>query len=135
MRKFQSRSVEEAEYTRPPVNVAEFLRKAARTHGQRRALSQGVRSYTYAELDDWVGRVAGGLLQLGMQPGERLALWSQNRPELVVSLFAAFRAGLVVVPINAQLRPSEVNYIVDNAQASALVVDSALVARHPGLAH
>jgi acyl-CoA synthetase (AMP-forming)/AMP-acid ligase II len=114
------------------VNVAELLRKAARTHGERPALTQGGRSFRYSELDEWVGRVAGGLVDQGLSRGDRVVLWAQNQPELVTGLLATLRGGFVAVPINARLHPSEVSYIRDNSQASAIVFDRELTSQQPG---
>lgn len=113
------------------MNVAELLRKAARTYGERHALTQGDRSYRYIDLDQWVGRIAGGLVDCGLNPGDRVVLWAQNQPELVAALLGILRGGFIAVPINARLHPSEVTYIRDNSQASAIVFDHELTSHHP----
>jgi acyl-CoA synthetase (AMP-forming)/AMP-acid ligase II len=108
------------------MNVAALLAKAAHNWGGRPALRQGSVAFSYAELEQRSASVAAGFQRLGLQKGDRLGIWSPNRPEIVVALFAAFRAGLTAVPVNARLHPNEVTYILENCGASALVLDPGL---------
>jgi len=105
------------------VNVGLLLSKAALAHGARPALAFGDRRWTYAELDEWTGRLAGGLLTLGLQRGDRVVLWMRNRPELAALMLGCWKAGLCTVPANFRLHPSEVAYLVDNSRAAALFCD------------
>lgn len=113
------------------MNVAHLLRKSTRTWGARRALAQGSTSLTYADLEREVGLAAAGLRDRDVRPGDRVAIWSLNRPSLVIGLVAAFRAGLVAVPMNARLHPGEVDFILEHSGASVLLYDRALVGTHP----
>jgi acyl-CoA synthetase (AMP-forming)/AMP-acid ligase II len=108
------------------VNVATLLAKAARNWSRRPALRQSSLAFTYAELEQAAASVGAGFQRLGLHKGDRLGIWSANRPEIVVTLFAAFRAGLTAVPINVRLHPREVSYILQNCGASALVLDPKL---------
>jgi long-chain acyl-CoA synthetase len=63
---------------------------------------------------------------LGVQPGDRVAIWMKNAPEFVAILFGILRAGGVVVPINNFLTSSETQYILEDAGAKALFVDETL---------
>src|SRR5258708_5149325 len=60
---------------------------------------QGVR-LTYGELKERVDALACGLLRLGLLPGDRIGLWSQNNLEWLLTQFAAAKAGLILVNIN-----------------------------------
>ena len=78
------------------------LAAAAAAHGAREALlvpHQGVR-LTYAALDEAVERCARGLAGAGLRPGDRLGIWAPNCAEWVITMFAAARAGLVLVNVN-----------------------------------
>jgi fatty-acyl-CoA synthase len=83
--------------------------------------SQGVR-LDYASLDTAVTRLAAGLLQLGLQPGERIGIWSLNRTEWVLMQFASARAGLVLVNINPAYRSHELEYALGKVECRALVM-------------
>ena len=77
--------------------------RAAQRFGSKPALVTARRTMTYRELDDLCDRVAGGLQDLGVRPGDRVSLYSPNRWEWVVAYHAALRAGAVVNPINVCL--------------------------------
>ena len=110
------------------MNLAQLLVRAARTFPDRPALYHGETLICdYRGLGARAGRVAAYLHgTLGLQPGERVALFMANVPEYLELLYGAWYAGLAVVPINAKLHPREVRYIVENSEASALFVTDEL---------
>src|SRR5215831_19093591 len=75
------------------------------------------RSITYAELDSSVTCLARHLLDRGLQPSDRVAFHWSNSIETVQLLLAAFRAGLVAVPVNVRLKPAEIAYIFEHSAA------------------
>ena len=104
--------------------IGPFLSRIAREYGENEALvvpHQDVR-WTYAEFDARVSRLAAGLLALGLQPGDRIGIWSQNCAEWVLVQFATARAGLVMVNINPAYRRSELEYVLDKVGCAALVL-------------
>ncbi len=98
-------------------------------------------SWTYAELQDKVDRIAQVLRQdMGLVPGNRILLRGGNSPMMAACLLASMKAGLVAVPTMPLLRASELATILDKAQVSAALCDSLLAdeLRHcmtPGHAH
>ncbi|MBX6377459.1 MAG: long-chain fatty acid--CoA ligase [Clostridia bacterium] len=103
------------------MNLAAMLARAGRSFGDRPALTYGDRTLTYREFDGRVSRLAGALLQLGLRKDDRVMIFQRNQPELLETVFACFRAGLVAVPVNARLHPQEAAYIAADAEVSALV--------------
>ena len=104
--------------------IGPFLARIAREYGANDALvvpHQDVR-WTYSEFDARVSRLAAGLLALGLQPGDRIGIWSQNCAEWVLVQFATARAGLVMVNINPAYRRSELEYVLDKVGCAALVL-------------
>jgi long-chain acyl-CoA synthetase len=92
----------------------------------RQALLQPVRPAIFRGRDihathfEWAARsaaLAQRLREQGMNPGDRVLLFMRNHPRYLEILWAAWWAGLVVVPVNAKLHPSEVEWIIGNAQA------------------
>ena len=81
---------------------------------------QGVR-WSYRELGEKVDAFAAGLLALGLQPGERIGIWSPNNAEWVVTQFATAKAGLILVNINPAYRLSELEYALNKVGCRALV--------------
>ncbi|MFK4794181.1 AMP-binding protein [Sphingobium sp. ZW T5_29] len=103
--------------------IGQTLADAAKRWGKRDAVisvQQDIR-WTYAELLERADALAGGLLGLGLQPGDRIGIWSPNCAEWVLTQFAAARAGLVLVTINPAYRLSEVEYTINNVGLRALI--------------
>jgi len=104
--------------------IGDFLTDIAARHGDNDALvvpHQGVR-WTYRDFDERVTRLAAGLLALGLQPGDRVGIWSQNCAEWVLVQFATARAGLIMVNINPAYRRSELEYVLGKVQCSTLIL-------------
>src|SRR6185312_7297248 len=101
---------------------ANFDRAVARW-GDRPGLivrQQGVR-WSYGELAAKVDAFAAGLIALGLQPGERIGIWSPNNAEWVVTQFATAKAGLILVNINPAYRLAELEYALNKVGCRALV--------------
>jgi len=81
---------------------------------------QNVR-WTWAELKERVDRVAAGLLALGLEPGDRVGIWSPNNAEWALTQFATAKAGLVLVNINPAYRTHELEYVLNKVGVRALV--------------
>ncbi len=75
-----------------------------------------------ASSSERVNRLAAGLLELGLAPGDRIGIWSQNCAEWVLTQFATAKAGLVMVNINPAYRRAELEYVLDKVQCSALIL-------------
>ena len=104
--------------------IGAYLNTVAARFGAHEALviaHQDVR-WTYAQFNQRVTRLAAGLLRLGLQPGERVGIWSQNCAEWVLTQFATARAGLIMVNINPAYRRSELAYVLDKVDCSALIL-------------
>ncbi|MGN6765091.1 MAG: AMP-binding protein [Rhizobiaceae bacterium] len=101
---------------------AAFARTVAR-HGSRDGavfLEHGIR-WTYAELARQVDLLAAGLHKLGLRKGDRVGIWSPNRPEWVLTQFATARLGLIMVNINPAYRLAELEYALVKVGCKALV--------------
>ena len=84
------------------------------------ARQQGVR-LSYAELGRRVDDLACGLLALGLEPGDRVGIWSPNNAEWVITQFATAKAGLILVNINPAYRATELEYALAKVGCRALV--------------
>jgi len=73
------------------------------------------------EFETTVRRLSLGFQALGLKPGDRVALLSENRPEWVIADFAALTAGGVTVPIYTSLLPDQIRHIVDDSGAKIVV--------------
>ena len=82
---------------------------------------QNVR-WTYGDLKQQVDAFASGLLALGLEPGDRIGIWSPNNAEWVVTQYATAKAGLILVNINPAYRVSELEYALNKVTAKALIL-------------
>jgi fatty-acyl-CoA synthase len=85
------------------------------------------RTLTFAQWNERSNRLAHALLGLGLAKGDRVALLAYNRVEWLELYVALAKAGLVAVPINFRLTTPEIEYIVTNCEARAIVVQDVLV--------
>lgn len=77
---------------------------------------------SFAELRSKVDALACGLLRLGLKPGDRVGIWSQNNLEWTLTQFATAKAGLIMVNINPAYRRAELEYALNKASCRALIL-------------
>ena len=77
--------------------------------------------WTYRELKERVDAFAAGLVALGIEPGERVGIWSPNNAEWAVAQFATAKAGIILVNINPAYRLAELEYALNKAGCTALI--------------
>jgi fatty-acyl-CoA synthase len=97
---------------------------AAEKYATRDALispAQNIR-WTYAALQREINECAAGLIGLGLQPGERIGIWSPNNAQWTVLQFASAKAGLILVNINPAYRAHELGYALNKVGVAALVL-------------
>jgi long-chain acyl-CoA synthetase len=116
--------------------LAHLLARQARLSPTRPAVFNGAHPWsTHAQWASRSAALAQHLRAAGLAPGDRIVLFMRNHPRYLEILWAAWWAGLVVVPVNAKLHPNEVAWIVDDAQARwAFVTSDVAPDPLPGLA-
>jgi len=105
------------------LTVGQLFDRTVARYPDREALvvrHQNIR-WTWRELQCQVDALAAGLIGLGLQPGERLGIWSPNNAEWVVTQFASAKAGLILVNVNPAYRLSELEYALNKVGCKALV--------------
>jgi acyl-CoA synthetase (AMP-forming)/AMP-acid ligase II len=107
------------------VNVGEILtRRAARTPDGEAVVDVATgRRFTFAQFNDRANRSADLLRRLGVATGDRVAVLAKNGPEFMETFFGCAKAGMVVVPLNWRLVPDELEFILADSGAVALVFD------------
>ena len=106
----------------PDTTVAEALQQSFRDHAARPALSSAGKVVTYGELDDITDRAAGALIDLGLQPLERVLFQSTNSIELLYAFIGCLKAGLIPVCTLAAHREREIGYLGRHVDAQAMIV-------------
>jgi acyl-coenzyme A synthetase/AMP-(fatty) acid ligase len=90
----------------------------------------GERRWSYAQLDEQVRRLAGGLLAAGTQPGDRLMIRMDNDLPYLLTFFAGFAAGLVSFPSSASLTAEEAEFLLTDSGATLLALSDDLALAH-----
>jgi fatty-acyl-CoA synthase len=96
--------------------------RAAQRWDAREALAFQGKRWTFAELHAGVEAAAKGLLQLGIAPGDKVALWMVNRPEWLHAMFAIMQIGAVLVPLNTRFRTEDMTYVLGQSDAIAVIL-------------
>ncbi len=104
------------------MNLGQNLKVNAKKFSDTIALKDASRSFTYPELNRRVNRLAHSLLSLGLAKGDKVAVLLENSIEIVEVFLATAKTGLIIVPINFRLVSGEVEYIVNNSDARAIIV-------------
>jgi acyl-CoA ligase (AMP-forming) (exosortase A-associated) len=99
----------------------ELIARSASRTPDALALTYGSSSLTYGQLQFAVEGFANGLLSLGLQRGERVAIYLEKRFECVIASFGAPAAGAVFVPLNPLLKPEQVAFILQDCDVQVLV--------------
>jgi acyl-CoA synthetase (AMP-forming)/AMP-acid ligase II len=103
------------------VSPSGLLRAGLGADPQGIALISADTRWTWRTLDDLSDRLAGGLLGLGLNPGDRVASLMPNRPALIVHYLACFKAGLVATPLNYRYMAPEIDHALAVSGARALL--------------
>ena len=111
----------------PTHPYGEMLTRTAQRYPEEEALIFKDVNITYRELEALVNAFARALLDLGIRKGQAVCLFMPNRPEYVISWFAATRIGAPVSPINPSYKEREVAYQLNNSDAVAVVVSQELL--------
>ncbi|MCV7053819.1 AMP-binding protein [Mycolicibacterium gilvum] len=110
------------------MNLFALLEQAAARHGERGAVYHGVQQiHSWASLRERALRLAGSLRDLG--PGARIAVASENRPEIVELMFAIWAAECVFMPLNFKLHPREMEQILDDSGAARVFASPKIAAQ------
>ena len=101
------------------------------TAGHGPAVIDGDSVVTYEELASRSLRTAGTLAELGVQPGDRVAILTRRSADAAAAFYGVLAAGAVAVIVNELLRPRQVEYVLEHSGASALLVERAILDRLP----
>jgi len=111
----------------PARTLASLVVDAARHRGpaMRSPVDGGWRTTSYAQLGTEVRAIAKGLIGLGVQPGDRVAILSNTRAEWTLADFGAICTGAVVVPVYQTNSPEECQYVLEHCGATVLFLEDA----------
>ncbi|MBO0589018.1 AMP-binding protein [Sporosarcina sp. E16_8] len=105
--------------------VGEIVREQARLHPVQEAYvypEHGIRK-TYKEFDEETDELAKAFIGMGIEKGENVAIWSDNKREWLLSQYATGKMGAVLVTVNTNYQATELEYLMKQSDATTLILD------------
>ncbi|MGO0060845.1 AMP-binding protein [Brevibacillus fluminis] len=104
--------------------IGDLLDETTRLYPEKEAVIYPERNlrYTYKQFQAECDQAAKGLMQLGIQKGENIAIWATNVPEWVIAQFASAKMGAVLVTVNTNYRTHELEYLLRNSDATTILL-------------
>lgn len=102
-------------------NIADLVEHAIDLMPDRVALADDGREVTYAQLEERANKLAHYLQEQGVQPGDKVGIYSRNTIEAVEAMVAIFKARAVMINVNFRYVENELQYIFDNSDMVALI--------------
>ncbi len=107
------------------ASFADALAWGAEQYGNNEAVVYGQERITFSQLAERVYAFARGLMLLGVEPDDKVALWMSDRPEWLVARWAVPIIGAILVPVNTRFRTTDVQYVLAQSDSSTLIVQDA----------
>ncbi|MBV8159959.1 MAG: AMP-binding protein [Acidimicrobiia bacterium] len=104
--------------------VTDLFALHAQGNPERPAVLEGSAVFTFSQVNNEVNRLVGGLQKLGFQAGDRMVWCGPNSREVLVTIHAGRKLGLVTVPLSYRFNADEMHYIIDNSGATLVIVDA-----------
>ena len=114
--------------------LTQGLRRAAQVRPREQSTVFKDRRRIWSETADRVARIAGGLKETGVRPGDRVAILALNSDRYFELLYAIPWLGAAMVPVNTRLATPEIRYVLEDSGARVLFIDSAMKAHATALA-
>src|SRR6201996_6992776 len=102
--------------------IPEMVVSAADRFGDTEAIVDGPLRFTFAEAVERIRCAAGAFADLGIDKGDRVAIWAPNSAEWIIAAFGLLTAGGVLVPVNTRFKAAEAGDIIRRSQAKLLLV-------------
>jgi malonyl-CoA/methylmalonyl-CoA synthetase len=107
------------------MNLVDLFQTALKEHAGKPAIHFEGRTVTFGDIDAHSNRIAHLFRRIGLERGDRVALYLNNSLELVATYLANLKLGLITVPMNTQYRDSEILHIVGDATPRLILADHA----------
>jgi acyl-CoA synthetase (AMP-forming)/AMP-acid ligase II len=105
------------------MTLKDMVRRTVRRYPQKTAFILGDTRYTFEELDRRARRLAGALADMGLGKGDRVAVLAGGCPQYAETYLACAKSGVIVVPLNNRLGSGELSYIINDSEASVLILE------------
>lgn len=114
------------------ITIRDILETINKKHGNKTALrikneDGSFREISYTKLGRRVVSISSVLINLGIEKGDRIAIFSENRPEWAAAYFGIISCGGVILPLDVKLTYAEVRFILNDSQAKCIFVSGGLI--------
>ena len=103
------------------LNFVSLLTESAKSNPDQTALIYDSFKLTYSQLNAVTNQFANGLARLGIKQGDHVALMMPNLPQFLIAYYGIAKLGAVIVPINVLFKAGEIEYVLNDSEALALV--------------
>lgn len=110
------------EFSATTLNLASIIEQHARLAPEKEAIVWNEMRFTYGQLNALSNRVANALVEMGVGPGDKVALACPNLPFFPIVYYGILKAGAAVVPLNVLFKPREIAYHLEDSDAKAIFV-------------
>jgi acyl-CoA synthetase (AMP-forming)/AMP-acid ligase II len=106
--------------------LGDVVKLNAKRYANKKALMMDNQSLTFDEFNKLVNRIAHGLRSIGLRQCDRVAIWSHNCIEYMPIVFAVWKCGCVIIPLNFRFKADEAAYVLNNCQPKIVFHEEAL---------
>ena len=110
-----------------PLLVTDFVKRAAKHYGKKVGIVDGDKKFTYAQFGERVNRLSNGLLSLGLQKGDRVAVIDTNSHRYLELYYGVPQIGAILLPINIRLTAKDITYVLNNSEAKCLFIHQDMI--------
>jgi len=105
------------------MNVAKYLTDGAKNFPDKSAIVFADKSITFSQLKDLAFRLANGLKELGIKKDAKIAIYLPNIPEYILSYFAVYCLGAIIVPLDFMFTQAELENLINHSEARILIAE------------
>jgi len=106
-----------------PLTPVRFLERTLKIYGDKTGVICGDHRFTYSAYGERVNRLSNGLLQVGVQKGDRVSYLGYNCHRLLEAFYGVPQIGAILLPLNIRLVPHDFEYIINESRPSILFLD------------
>ncbi|RIJ66925.1 long-chain-fatty-acid--CoA ligase [Rummeliibacillus sp. POC4] len=106
--------------------LTDFLDRAVELYGDKEAIFDEKRAFTYAQINGRVNQLSRGLQSLGVKKADKVAYLASNTIEMYEGFYGIYQLGAIMVPLNIRLKPEDYLFILNHSESKILLVDQDL---------
>ncbi|MGG0654945.1 long-chain-fatty-acid--CoA ligase [Rummeliibacillus pycnus] len=109
-----------------PLILSDFLDRAVELYGDKEAIFDEKRAFTYGDINGRVNQLSRGLQSFGVKKEDKVAYLASNTIEMYEGFYGIYQLGAIMVPLNIRLKPEDYLFILNHSESKILLVDQDL---------